>query len=622
MSRYTRASRPVHLSEAGDQSGSGKRLKRRMFVLLLLATFAFVLLLGRLTWIQLIARHQFSSHHVNLVKEAVEQRKENLILDLGRGELFDRHGVLLTGGQKQALVVFPVNQDVWESGWQLGRLAEILGLERERLAEQLAGTDKPMFLRHPESGKTLTLTAEQAEAINALKLPGVLALPVKERYEKDGIAKHVIGTVGRNPALIRREFAEELEEGTLTLNSVIGVAGLERSFQPFLQGIGATSVSYFVDGRGRPLNGLDIRIHQPHNEFYPLALITTLDAEIQRMVEKAMDENGLEEGAVVVLDREANVLAMASRPDFDPRHVDFQEDNWRNRAIQQTIPGSVFKTVIAAAALDTGTVNPDDEFVCEGEYGKYGFSCWKEGGHGRLTFAEAYAQSCNITFAKVARLLGPEKIKTYAQRLGVVDAVGWREDRLFKIEHFRQFDGEDAGRVFAPGTPEHDEGVLMQTAIGQRDVRMTPLQAANMVLTILNDGRRRNVRIVQRIEYKNGSTFFEFPVQSPRYEETEKIDRYTAYRLRKMMSQVVEEGTGEKLREARWPLAGKSGTAQIPGESDTNHQWFVGYGPAAAPQYAVAVLALNRKQNGPNVAIAVFGDVMDGLAELTGRTKD
>ena len=142
----------------------------------------------------------------------------------------------------------------------------------------------------------------------------------------------------------------------MTRKSLIGASGLEGSFERFLQGVGPTTVSYFVDGRGNPLNGLKAALRQQDNQFYPLSLIATIDNELQKKVEQLMIGQKIKRGSAIVLDAHSReVLAMASLPEFHPSKINMEEGNWVNRAIKQTVPGSVFKTVVAAAVLRGGT---------------------------------------------------------------------------------------------------------------------------------------------------------------------------------------------------------------------------------------------------------------------------
>lgn len=586
--------------------------KRRM----LLAALVIFLLWGgmvfRLAWIQIISTHRFSNQEVDLVSQAVKQRQQSIVLDTGRGDILDRHGTPFTGTEIRSLVIFPLARSQPDTE-KISKLAEIIGVSEERLRGLIAKIKEPDYLRDNQ-GRIIQLSPEQADRVSRLEIPGISAVPVKQRYPEEMQAAQIIGFISQNPQEVKTKYKEEWEDGRLDLDSLVGASGLERSFQTFLYGEGPVTVSYYVDGRGNPLNGLDVRLHRPQNEFYPLSITTTLDYDLQIEVERVLENIHLEQGSAVVLDIESReVLAMASRPGFHPDRVDLKQDGWQNHALKRIPPGSVFKIVVAAAALEKGGIAPDDEFYCSGEYGKYGFSCWKPEGHGQLTLAEAFAESCNVTFAQVAYRLGGENILEYADKLGMIGTVGWERERFFKINNFKQLDGEDAGQVFASVTPSDDEGVLIQTAIGQRDVRITPLQAANMVATIAEGGKKKQVRLVKRIDYKSGTPFYRFEEQKL---PGERIEPYTAYQLRKMMEGVVEEGTGKKLQEALWKVAGKSGTAQVSQQGViTNHQWFVGYGPAENPRYAVVVVAENQPVGAKNKAIEGFLQLMNLLAE-------
>jgi cell division protein FtsI/penicillin-binding protein 2 len=227
-----------------------------------------------------------------------------------------------------------------------------------------------------------------------------------------------------------------------------------------------------------------------------------------------------------------------------------------------------------------------------------------------LTFAEAFAQSFNVVFAQLAIELGADKLEQYAERLGLLEPVGWRAETLFKLGPFRQIDGEDPGQLFAPGTPRNDGGVLAQTAIGQRDVQMTPLQAAYLAATIARDGQAVAPRLVQSLHYRTGELLTEF---APQRRADAPLSPMTIRQLRQLLRKVVEEGTGVALQAAQWPLAGKSGTGEYV-KGKTDNQWFVGYGPADAPRYAVAVVSMDTPAEEKNKAVPVFLKVMDHLA--------
>ncbi|AMA72193.1 hypothetical protein ACH33_04540 [Aneurinibacillus sp. XH2] len=589
------------------------RKKRRMFIVLLLFTFLYTGIITRLAWIQVIATRSFSVHNVDLVERAVAQRREKIVLNTGRGMIYDRKGNPLTGDEQIGLAIFPlVRYSLGDSG-KVGKLGQILGITKEEAGMLLSSVKHAGFWQDKD-GNIISLREDQARQIRELNLSGVVPLPVTTRYPKNWLARHVIGYIGQNPKLIQEKYQEDVEAGVLKPTSKVGIAGLERTFQPFLMGVGETSVSYYVDGRGNPLNGLDVRLQKADNSFYPLTLVTTIDTTIQEQLEKAFDSSPVRKGAAVVLDVETkDVLAMVSRPNLDPSKANTASDAWRNRAIKQAIPGSIFKIVVAAAALEEGVVKPDDHFTCKGNLGKYGFSCWKKEGHGDITFEQAFAQSCNIAFAEIVKKVGPEKLQQYAVKLGLNQQIGWEKLPFYKLGKFRQFDSEDRGQVFAHDIPVKDEGILIQTGIGQRDVQLTPMQAANMAAIIASGGKKQKVRVVQSVNYQNGTTFYRF---EDRPLDGADISPATASTLRKFMEDVVDQGTATILKRLPWKVAGKSGTAQtIVRDEPKNNHWFVGYVPREKPRYAIAVLVEEQPTTGMNQATKLFGSFITDLAQ-------
>lgn len=590
-------------------------VKRRSFLVLLFLNLLWTGLVIRLWWIQLGSPHHFSAHGVDLIQNAVQQRRQSIVLHTGRGDILDRHGQPFTGEEQKALLLFPLAKGSMAVD-RLEQVASIVGESRQFLERTLQEAKAPVMLRKGD-GELIALTDEQADAVNKLKIPGILALPVTERYRADEGAKHVIGYVSQNPDYVKSVYQEEWKAGKMGLDTMVGAAGLERSFDRFLQGVEPSTLSYYVNAHGAPLRGLDVRYSQQEHSYYPLSLVTTLDRDIQERMEQIAD--GMDAGSIVVLDAQtSDVIAMVSRPNFDQTRVDVGSGEWQNHALKQLPPGSVFKTVVAAAALGERVVSPTERFICEGEYGKYGFSCWKKGGHGSLTMEEAFANSCNIAFAEIAKRVGGEKIEAYAKKLGVLTQVGHVTPQLYKLTDFRQFSGEEKGVVFADGSSRTDEGTLIQTAIGQRDVRMTPLQAANLMVTLLHGGKPQAVRIVEQITYRNGVNFAHFPRQTL---QADGIDAVTAYKLNRMLRKVVTEGTGSALAHQSWTVAGKSGTAQTAAtKSQAAHHWFVGYAPVEEPRYAIAVVVENQPANRSHRATALFGEVVEALAAQSAKS--
>ncbi|MFC5447183.1 peptidoglycan D,D-transpeptidase FtsI family protein [Paenibacillus aestuarii] len=590
------------------------REKRRMFIILLMMMVLFIGIIGKLFWIQLIASESYTSRGVNLVKNSVLQRQKALVLDSGRGDIVDRHMQLLTGSTIKALVVFPIHENGPKKMAPIDQLARILRVSSASWLAFVNQLKDPGVWGTSGGGRPVALTEQQVQQINQLKLPNVKVVDLEDRYPASMNARQLVGFIGQNPERVMQLYSSDLERGKLTLSSKIGGSGLEKTFDQWLRGVGETSISYFTDAAKQPLPGLDARMIAPDNGFYPVKLVTTLDLGVQKQIEQLMDKLQIREGAAVVQNAaNGDIVAMASRPNYDQTQVNLSSNSWSNYALKAAAPGSIFKTVVAAAALDEKVVDPRETFDCEGALGKYGFTCWLKTGHGPLTLEEGYAQSCNIVFAKVMQRLTAAQLESYAHKLGVLDEVGWSGTTDTK-EIVHQFDAEDHGQLFAAGTPHDDEGVLMQTAIGQRDVMMTPLQASNMVVTLLHDGKGFAPRVVQEIRYKTDRVMETFPVKQLT-DTKQGVSAATSHTLLRWMQEVVTDGTGQGLKGASWKLAGKSGTAQIKlGDSQKINQWFIGYGPVQSPQYAVSVVIKQVDPTESNKAIPLFKGIMDILA--------
>lgn len=591
--------------------------KRRMFLALLGMAGVMAIFLVRLLWLQTIAQTRLAAGKPDLVRQSVLQREQRLQLDSGRGDFYDRWGKPLTGEAYPALLVFPVmaSEDSGSLAEQ-ERLCRILGADMAEWNEFRRALDNPRFWSGVDSDQPVRLTESMIGDIEGLHLDGLAIVPYERRYASPYLAAHLLGYISQDPDRVATEFSPMVKAGRISLDSPIGAAGLEKTFEPLLRGLGGTYISLYTDSLSRPIPGIGYRLHAPDNPYYPLQIITTLDAELQAELEKLADRSGLKEGAIVVLDaKTADIAGMVSRPSFSPEQVNPQQKGWSNQALLEASPGSIFKTVVAAAALEHNAALPDETFECPGSWGKYHFTCWKKEGHGTLTFRQAYAQSCNIVFGQIMLRLKPGQLEETARKLGIGLPSGW-EGKLLHFSRFKQLDKEETGKIWADPSIQNDEGARLQTAIGQRDVRMTPLQAANMVATLLNGGKAQSVRAVKEVRYATGRQLAEFR-QQPLASGESGVSGKTAGILLEWMKDVVGEGTGTALNGAAWELAGKSGTAQVPaaGGGELYNQWFVGYGPAKTPRYAVSVVSLRQQASGSE-AVGLFRQVMELLARF------
>lgn len=589
--------------------------KKRIFYILMLFIAVFGLFTFRILWIQSrSAIKEITAGGRTINEMAVRQREEGIELDPGRGNFVDRNGHSLTGEVIWVPVLFPVQklpEDI-----VLQRMAKLLHTTSEQIEQKWSGLKKPYIWPElsKEEGIPLNLSQLESEQWSAKKVEGFEVLPYVSRYSNGRSGSQWLGYVSQRPDVIRKMQASNKQYRSIPLTMLVGASGLERTFDNFLRGNGSTRASYTVDGQGRPLPGIGTRVTTRDSRYYPLQIKTTIDQHIQQEIEELTEEANMEEGAIVVLDvNTGDVVSMVSRPFYNPRHIDIKGENWSNHAVKAAVPGSIFKTVIAAAALEEKLTTPKEVFHCSGHYDKYGLSCWKEGGHGDITLEDGFAKSCNIVFATLGERLTTSSIALTASKLGLGQKIGWHDTSFIDGESFWQIDQEEAGTVFRKDT-NIDGGVRVQTALGQRDVMVSPLQAANLIVTLLHGGKITSPRLVSEVDFKDGMSMINFPVQTMSSPHGQ-ISQRTAGTLLSWMREVVTNGTGTSLQRAKWSLAGKSGTAEIlKGGKSLNNQWFIGYGPIEKPQYAVAVLVQNRPSGSPHQGVLLFRQTMNLLA--------
>jgi peptidoglycan glycosyltransferase len=348
-------------------------------------------------------------------------------------------------------------------------------------------------------------------------------------------------------------------------------------------------------------------------------------------------------GAIIVLvPKTGEILACVSSPTFDP-HGDVARWNvasrqgraspMLNRAFQHTSPpGSTFKMLVAAAALDSGRVEIDESFECNGyfkpfrnaRYAMHDFEWFKEprwGGHNpaqkqEWTIREAFVKSCNVTFAQIGLELGPELLFEYARRFGFYTdiplLVGDREEiglisrsvLRSSIADARNSDESKFGRA-----------QLAQTAVGQYETRTSLLQMALVGAAIANDGAMMKPMLVRETHTPGGRT-----VRKVKPELfLRPVSVRTARIVAEMMEQVVVRGTGHEAGLSGIRVAGKTGTAQVRRGAPPN-AWFVGFAPVEEPRALVAVL-LENAGTGGSVAAPVAKEVLQA-ALLPGQLAD
>lgn len=562
-------------------------IQRRVGRLLLVATAIVVVLVLRLWHLQVLEGERY-------LVMARNNRLRLRLVEAPRGNLFDRYGQILVDN-RPSFDVYVVPEDVTDPERTAARLADLLAMPADQVAERLAaGRSRPftpLLLKAGVPEGTMIALEERK-----LDLPGVsLRIHPVRAYPSGSLAAHLLGYVSEvNQAQLAREEFRDFAPG-----EPFGQAGVERRFDAFIRGIdGGEQIE--VDALGR-ITRLVERT-EPQAGFN---LVLTVDRRLQDAAEKAFAGKS---GAVVAMDpRTGEILAWVSNPSYDPglftQRISAQE--WeglagdprhplQNRPLQgQYPPGSIFKLIVAAAALESGTITPAFTVDCPGTFslGNFTFDDWKREGHGVVNLRQAIAESCNIYFYQLALKTGIEPIVEMAREFGLGDALGLG------------FGDEARGLVPTPGWKQAVigepwyPGNTVNTAIGQGMVLATPLQILTMVSAIANGGTLYKPWVVQRVESWQGEVVEEY---GPEVVRRARVRPETLRILREGMGGVVndEKGTGQRARIPWVEVAGKTATAQVVRKQAAqdrrglkDHAWFVAYAPAASPEIAVVVLA-------------------------------
>jgi stage V sporulation protein D (sporulation-specific penicillin-binding protein) len=362
-----------------------------------------------------------------------------------------------------------------------------------------------------------------------------------------------------------------------------GLDGIEQFDDKLLRG-DATQSFLLTDRHDRPILESIFSHHEAVNSCKTVEL--TLDANLQFIVEqeldKAMAATGPKAITAVVMDpKTGNVLAMASRPSYNPNHFgEYSADAWKNRAVSFIYePGSTFKSVVAAGALQERVVTPNQVFVDPGYVMVSGrrIQNWNGASFGTVTFTDVVKNSLNTGFAQVGLRLGAEKLTKYAKLFGFGEKTG--------IE----LPGEESGLLFDPKDMRDSDIATM--AIGQ-SIAVTPLQLVTAMSAIANDGVLLKPHIIQDVKNADGSIY----MQTEKEEVRRTIESATDKTLVGLLEQVVSSGGGKKAAVKGYRIAGKTGTAQkirTDGSGYLDGHYiasFCGFAPVEDPQLVVLVM--------------------------------
>lgn len=567
---------------------------------LAVAVFAFLVLVVRLGQLQLYNWDKY-------FRESEQNRIREIILDADRGQMYDRNGgILVDNWPSYSVSVIPY--EFLKSDTAVTMLSSLVDESPEHLVKRIKkekiSNFNPVRIKRQIGFKTLSALEE-----NRLDLRGVFYNIESKRYYPGGVrAPHVFGYLDEITA---PELTTRKEQGYRPGDNT-GRTGLELVYESYLRGTAAVKyVEVDVLGREvRDLNELSNSEPLPGKNLY-----LTLDASLQRFLESRMQGK---KGAAIALDpRNGDVLAFVSGPDYAPELFSdaLSPETWNslindqghplyNRASQSLFPpGSTFKLILAAAGLETGLIDTTEQVHCTGGYqfGRRRFKCWKAGGHGTVNLRNAIQQSCNVFFYKKSLDVGLDNWSKYAGFFGFGKETG--------IDLPDENPGLLPDKAYLDaryGENNWTRGLLLNLAVGQGDLLVTPLQMAKLAMILGNEGRWFRPRLVSKIVDPLTNETVE--LTSPPF-QVAQVSQRTFKILKEGMYLVVNgpHGTAHAARLAGVDVCGKTGTAQNPhGQS---HAWFIGFAPREHPVIAFCIMIENGGGGGA-VAAPIAGGML------------
>jgi penicillin-binding protein 2 len=559
---------------------------------------------------------------------AEENRISLRLLPPLRGEILDRKNrSLAMNVQIYRLVIVPEQaKNVGEMLTRLAQLIEVSAHDRRRVRREAKRRRAfvPITVR-----ENLTWKEVSRIEVNAPDLPGITIDVAQSRHYPFGhTAAHVLGYVA---AVSEKELSGD---PVLELPGFrIGKNGIERRYDRTLRGRAGNS-EVEVNALGRVIREINRREGEAGRR-----ISLTIDVDLQRFIEKRV--SGQRRVSVVVMDTEnGDVLGMMSRPGYDPNAFNkgMTVGEWKkltsnpdrpltNKAIAgQYAPGSVFKIIVALAALEGG-ISPNMSVGCEGvlEFGNELFHCWRKDGHGYVDLVDAIRESCDVYFYELAQRLGINSIARMAVRMGLGEVLNLElPGELPGLIPTKKWKSKVLGAAWLGG-----ESLI--NAIGQGYVLATPLQMAVMTARVVNGGYAIVPRLIKALDDVDR------PAQKARDFPSLGIYHRSLGLVRQAMDEVVNNPDGGTAYKARiigsgWHMGGKTGTSQVRRITlqereaglkkneerpwrERDHSLFVGYAPVSSPRYACSVV-VEHGGSGAKAAAPIARDVLREVRRL------
>lgn len=594
------------------------RMKKRSLILLALLVLLLAALVVRIGYWQIIRGNE--------MKEAVlRQQTGQTAINAGRGTIYDRNQKVLAESATVNTVVCNPQQIKKDGGAGVvaSALSEILGMDKEEILDKITKNNQFQYIKK-------RITVEEADAIKKLKdssvdkemaklFSGIYFEEDSKRYYQYNIASHIIGFTGYD-------------------NN--GIQGIELTFDEYLMGRAGSVLSAKTASGSTTEYQYEEAYDAQKGDDVVLTIDETIQSVLEKYLEQACVENELKEGAcgIVMNPQTGEILAMATKPDFDLNNPtdlsqfekfsigmdglfaqaeseDDEKSNeavaairnkmWRNKALSDTYePGSTFKILTAAMALEEGAATLNSQFYCSGskQVADRNIRCHKAGGHGAEDFARGVINSCNVVFMDLGIKLGSTKFQEYFKAFGLTEKTG--------IELI----GE-SGSVYYHG--KMSETDLATSAFGQ-GFSITPMQLITAISAVVNGGNLMKPQIVKEIRNSGGIVKSFYPEVVNRV-----ISAETSATMRSILESVVNDpkGTGKNAYIKGYRIGGKTGTSEKGRNNDKRIASFVGFAPADDPQI-ICLVMLDEPQvankYGGTIAAPLVGSIIEETLEYMG----
>lgn len=555
-------------------------IDKRMKIILLIFSSILLVIVLRVFYVQVVDYKKLSTL-------ASDLWSRNLPIEASRGRILDRNGVVLADNITTTSLVLIPNQ-IKNKKEVTTKLAEILGVCFDEMKEHVY-KETSIERVHPEGRR---LSYEVADKIEALNFDGVYLVKESKRYYPyEEMLSHVLGYVGIDNQ---------------------GLSGIELQYDDYLMGENG-AIKYFSDAKGNKLELTDLYIEPQDGMDLQLTIDINIQKSIERELDNVVDMFNPDMALAVVMDpKTGEILAMSSRPNFDPNNYGnySQEELSRNLPIWASYePGSTQKIVTTAVAVEEGVVDLfKDEFTDTGsvQVDTARIKCWKAGGHGHQTFLQVLQNSCNPGFVKMGQLLGKERLFHYLDLFGFGSKTGI------------DLNGEGEGIIFPLENVGNIE--LATTAFGQ-GISVTPIQQITAISAVINGGDLLKPFVLKNIlEPETGNVMehnSKTKVRKVISEETSEIMRYA-------LETVVALGGGKSAYIDGYRIGGKTGTAQkaVNGAYLPNNyiMSFVGIVPSNDPEAVLYIAIDNPKDTAllssyttTPIARRILLDIIDAL---------